>query len=76
MACDSCDGTGVIYDWNKKGDPCPECTGGRFHASSVLRIHAQDTIYNAKAKSGCLVIPVTCLMMTVILAIVLVTRQS
>jgi len=30
--CGLCDGEGVIYDYSRAGDPCPECNGGRFTA--------------------------------------------
>lgn len=47
----------MIYDWSAKGDPCPECTGGRFHASSNVRM----AIDNKKHRDGCVVIAVLAL---------------
>jgi hypothetical protein len=40
--CGLCNGDGVIYDWSKRGDPCPECTGGGFHMSSNIKMKASS----------------------------------
>jgi hypothetical protein len=36
-----CGGSGIIYDYSSKGDPCPECSNGfPAHFSSNIRYRA------------------------------------
>jgi hypothetical protein len=47
-----CGGSGRIYDYNPHGDPCPECTGGRF----TVRGQAGYQVDKVKMQRGCVVV--------------------
>lgn len=46
-----CGGSGVIYDWSICGDPCPECKGRRFRASSQIKMAADRA-----SNKGCAIV--------------------
>jgi DnaJ-class molecular chaperone len=59
--CGLCGGDGVIYDWSKRGDPCPECTGGHFRTSSNIKMQV--------SRGGCVLVLVVLVLTTTVLTL-------